>query len=117
MADTYSKLLGLPDQDTLEKVLPKPVQPVPAPAPLKPPVIPVTRSETNPNEPKMSTKPQVHIVSQSSPPRMPLEKLEKYTTHLEPSLIKKVKLHAAEQEMKDYQVIRNALLLYFEKHK
>jgi hypothetical protein len=52
-----------------------------------------------------------------SPFRVPVEKLEKYTTHLEPSLIKKVKLHAAEQEMKDYQVIRNALLLYFEKNR
>jgi hypothetical protein len=34
-----------------------------------------------------------------------------------PKGIKKVKLHAAEQEMKDYQVIRNALLLYFQKLK
>lgn len=45
------------------------------------------------------------------------EKIEKYTTHLEPSLVKRIKVHASEQEMKDYQVVKNALLLYFEKFK
>jgi hypothetical protein len=37
------------------------------------------------------------------------EKVEKYTTHLEPSLIKKIKLEAIEKDMKDYDVVRTAL--------
>jgi hypothetical protein len=42
------------------------------------------------------------------------EKVEKYTTHLEPSLIKKIKLTAIEKDMKDYDVVRLALIQYFE---
>ena len=45
------------------------------------------------------------------------EKIEKYTTHLEPSMIKKIKIHASEYEIKDYQVVKDALLLYFDKYK
>jgi hypothetical protein len=43
-----------------------------------------------------------------------LDKVEKYTTHLEPSLIKKIKLAAIEKDMKDYDVVRAALEQYFE---
>jgi hypothetical protein len=43
-----------------------------------------------------------------------LDKVEKYTTHLEPSLIKKIKLAAVEKDMKDYDVVRAALIQYFE---
>jgi hypothetical protein len=42
------------------------------------------------------------------------DKVEKYTTHLEPSLIKKIKLAAIEKDMKDYDVVRAALKQYFE---
>jgi hypothetical protein len=42
------------------------------------------------------------------------DKVEKYTTHLEPSLIKKIKLEAIEKDMKDYDVVRAALKQYFE---
>ena len=44
------------------------------------------------------------------------DKVEKYTTHLEPSLIKKIKLAAIEKDMKDYDVVRLALIQYFEKN-
>jgi hypothetical protein len=46
-----------------------------------------------------------------------IEKPEKYTTHLEPSLVKKLKVFAVERELKDYEVVRHALLSYLEKHK
>jgi hypothetical protein len=46
-----------------------------------------------------------------------LDKVEKYTTHLEPSLIKKIKLEAIEKDMKDYDVVRIALIQYFENNK
>jgi hypothetical protein len=70
-----------------------------------------------PVEPKMSTKPQNHILSGKVSLGSPSEKPEKYTTHLEPSLIKRLKIYATERDMKDYQVVKNALLLYFEKNK
>jgi hypothetical protein len=37
------------------------------------------------------------------------EKVEKYTTHLEPSLVKKIKLAAIEKDIKDYEIVRLAL--------
>jgi hypothetical protein len=46
-----------------------------------------------------------------------VEKPEKYTTHLGPSLVKKIKLFAVEREMKDYEVVTAALLVYFEKNR
>lgn len=59
------------------------------------------------NEPKKSTKPQTHLpTNQFSTLIDPLERPEKYTTHLEPSLVKKLKLHAAKRDMKDYQVMK-----------
>jgi hypothetical protein len=64
---------------------------------------------------KMSTKPQNHKTEDTNKGDVLYEKPEKYTTHLEPSLIKKLKIYATERDMKDYQVVKNALLLYFEK--
>lgn len=86
------------------------------------PVVPLPAKTQQPkeakdqvDEPKMSTKLQTRFPTNQSPTLDPLEKPEKYTTHLEPSLVKKLKLHATERDMKDYQVIKKALLLYFEK--
>jgi hypothetical protein len=45
------------------------------------------------------------------------EKVEKYTTHLQPSLVKKIKLAAIEKDMKDYDIVRAALNQYFENNK
>jgi len=64
-----------------------------------------------------TTKPQNGFsTNQSSTPDV-AEKVEKYTTHIFPSLVKKVKLHALEQDINDYDVINNALLFYFDKNK
>ena len=54
--------------------------------------------------------------AQHSPLTDLLEKPEKYSTRLEPSLVKKVRLHAAEMDMNDYDVVRTALLEYFERN-
>jgi hypothetical protein len=45
------------------------------------------------------------------------EKVEKYTTHVEPSLVKKIQIEAIEKEINDYDVVRVALKEYFEKNK
>jgi hypothetical protein len=66
---------------------------------------------------KMSTNPQTGKPTPPSPPPLLVEKPEKYTTHLEPSLVKQLKLFAVEKDLKDYQVIKNALLLYFKQQK
>jgi hypothetical protein len=77
-------------------------------------------------------KPVVHIpqgkkaVPASQQPHKPTtlsstlpdaEKVEKYTTHLEPSLVKKIKLAAIEKDIKDYEIVRLALTQYFESKK
>jgi hypothetical protein len=65
----------------------------------------------------MSTNPQTGKPTFRSPTPGLVEKPEKYTTHLEPSLVKQLKLFAVEKDLKDYQVIKNALLLYFKQNK
>src|SRR6266700_2023073 len=46
-------------------------------------------------------------------PRLPeIQKAEKYSTQLPPSLIKRIKQHALEQDIKDYEVVQFALEAY-----
>jgi hypothetical protein len=45
------------------------------------------------------------------------EKVEKYTTHIEPSLVKKIQIEAIEKDINDYDVVRIALKEYFERNK
>ncbi len=52
-----------------------------------------------------------------SPTLDSIEKPEKYTTRLEPSLVRKLRIYAAEKEIKDYEVVKKALNEYFEKIK
>jgi hypothetical protein len=104
--------------DALTQIEESPIKPAPSPV-VTPPV---NSGQSNAvkiqsGKPKKSTKLQTHLPTILSPTLDPIEKPEKYTTHLEPSLIKKLKLHATERDMKDYQVIKDALLLYFEKNK
>lgn len=66
---------------------------------------------------KKPTSTQVHKPTNGSPNVDPSEKPEKYTTHLEPSMVKKIKRYALDEDMKDYQVIKEALLIFFEKNK
>jgi hypothetical protein len=58
---------------------------------------------------------QASTSTKLSPALTDTEKVEKYTTHLEPSLVKKIKLAAIENDIKDYDVVRIALKQYFEK--
>ena len=52
-----------------------------------------------------------------SPAQTDSEKVEKYTTHIEPSLVKKVQIEAIEKDINDYDVVRIALKEYFERNK
>jgi hypothetical protein len=44
-------------------------------------------------------------------------RVEKYTTRLEPSLIKQIKQFALEQDIKDYEVVRQAVKEYLAKRR
>ena len=85
-----------------------------SPAPKKHPVPAKKPAEASEN---MSTNAQTGKPTPPSPAPALAEKPEKYTTHLEPSLVKQLKLFAVEKDLKDYQVIKNALLLYFKQNK
>src|SRR5436190_12624622 len=44
------------------------------------------------------------------------EQVEKYTTRLVPSMVRRIKIYAAQQDMNDYDVVAKALLEYFERN-
>jgi hypothetical protein len=97
-----------------------PPQVVPSPTPKTVPTQPQNKqiTETKKQEAKKAEKPtsiQTHKTTNKSNSIELAEKPEKYTTHLEPSMVKKIKRYALDEEMKDYQVIQEALLLYFDK--
>src|SRR5918992_5543600 len=52
---------------------------------------------------------QTRKAAKFSPAPPDSEKVEKYTTHIEPSLVKKIKLAAIEKDIKDYEIVRIAL--------
>ena len=55
---------------------------------------------------------------ESLKPRLPETlKAEKYSTQLPPSLIKRIKQHALEQDIKDYEVVQFALEAYLPRKK
>jgi hypothetical protein len=60
---------------------------------------------------------QTRTGTKLSPAPSDSEKVEEYTTHLEPWLVKKIKLAAIEKDIKDYEVVRLALTQYFENNK
>ena len=45
------------------------------------------------------------------------EEVEKYTTRLTPSMVKRIKIYAAQQDLNDYDVVAKALIEYFERNK
>ena len=98
----------------------------PAPKPVTPPVELPRNPETLksgkpenlktsfPESPKAG-KPEKSLsrTPESLKPRLPETlKAEKYSTQLHPSLIKRIKQHALEQDIKDYEVVQFALEAY-----
>jgi hypothetical protein len=98
--------------------LDEPKKPITTPVPSpKKPSPPQGQSKNQAENVGMSTNPQTHLPTKDSPIMEFSEKPEKYTTHLEPSLIKRLKLFAVERDLKDYQVIKNAILAYFDQNR
>jgi hypothetical protein len=111
MSGVYTNLAKQRAEQNKSAVSPSSEKQISVPSPT------ATQPTIKPTDLKMSTKPQNHFTKNSDTADLSFEKPEKYTTHLEPSLIKKLKIYATERDMKDYQVVKNALLLYFEKNK
>ena len=60
------------------------------------------------------TNPQVAKTTSTQVDKTTKPQVEKYTTHLRPATIKAVKRLALDQDMKDYEVVQEALDLYFQ---
>src|SRR6266700_5347943 len=73
----------------------------------------------------LPANPQAHIPAKplEGKPVNPLDRkpgsepVEKYTTRLAPSMVRQIRIHAAQQDLKDYEVVEKALLEYFERKK
>ena len=76
-----------------------------------------SKDESLPRVKEKPTNPKNRLSTTQSPPLGLPEQVEKYTTHVLPSLTKKVKLRALEQDINDYDVVNNALIFYFDKNK
>lgn len=66
-------------------------------------------------EVKKPAKPQTALPTKQPSSNNQIERAEKYTTRLKPSLVKKIRLEAVELDIKDYEVVTNAVNAYFEK--
>ncbi|MGH7204412.1 MAG: hypothetical protein ACREHC_08265 [Candidatus Levyibacteriota bacterium] len=99
-------------EDTPVKKMPPLVvsSPTPKPSPPQPQIEPI--EVTKKTEIMKTRKPEM-----KSPTLATSDKPEKYSTLIEANLIKKIKIFAAEKDIKDYQVIALALTEYFDKNK
>ncbi|GEM_PF-4314275 len=74
-----------------------------------------TKKPANPQDSKTSfgqnhLPANLHVLTE-------IDKPEKYTTRLEPEMIKKIKIFAAQKDIKDYEVVKTAIKEYFERNK
>jgi hypothetical protein len=104
--------------DALTQLEEKPEHKAPLPAVLSS-TPQLSQTKTIKKQPAGQKKPanlQARKPTNPSPTHASPEKPEKYTTRLEPSLVKKIRLHAIEKDIKDYEVVKTALNQYFERN-
>ena len=85
---------------------------------------PLTSSSSSPQVDKsasgqsnLAASPQVHKSTSGQTSTSRPEKAERYTTRLQPSLIKQVKRYAFEHDREVYEVLKEAIDLYLEQKK
>jgi len=80
-------------------------------------VLPAKLQEGKPASPQVGKAVNPNVVKPSNPQarKTIMEQVEKYTTRLEPSLIKRIKIYAAENDLADYEVVKFAVEEYLEK--
>jgi hypothetical protein len=103
--------------DALTQLEEKPEKKDPSPVVSSPTAkkLPTQPIENQGDDGKKPAKPLTRKTASQSLTLPEIEKPEKYTTRLEPSLIKKIRLDAIEKDIKDYEVVKEALNLYFNK--
>jgi hypothetical protein len=60
------------------------------------------------------TNPQTGKTTSTQTGKTAKPEVEKYTTHLQPATIKAIKRYAVEHDTKDYEVVQEALDLFFQ---
>lgn len=64
-----------------------------------------------------STSPQVDKSASGQTPKVTLERSERYTTRLLPSMIRKIKAYAFQNDIDHYDVVQKALNEFFARNK
>jgi hypothetical protein len=112
----FDALRELDEQQPLNQAETPVAQPPPPPRRDTVPVAPAPQAgKSQGADGKKPANPQARKTANL--PLADVEKPEKYTTRLEPSLVKKIRLEAIEKDVKDYEVVRTALNQYFENNK
>jgi hypothetical protein len=93
-----------------------PVASVKTPSPAPPVEKPIVKEAQDKKVKSASLQTRKRAKLSLAPALPDSEMVEKYTTHVEPSLVKKVQIEAIEQGINDYDVVRIALKEYFEKN-
>ena len=103
--------------DALTQIDKKPVQQTSQPVQekVRKPANPQVDLSANPQN-NLAASPQVVKSTIRHVDRSANEKAERYTTRLQPCLIKRTKRYAFEHEINDYDVVQNAIREYLEKH-
>ena len=76
----------------------------------------MTRKPTNPQN-SIPEKPHDRKPANPQTRISVKEHVEKYTTRLEPSLVKRIKIYAAEHDLADYEVVKQAVEEYLAEKK
>lgn len=104
--DPFSKL-GAIDQKLFQQPA-SPQEGLPASPKTRKPVNPQDGKPASPNAGK-TANPQARIPV--------IEQVEKYTTRLEPSLVKRIKIYAAQHDLADYEVVKQVVEEYLARKK
>jgi len=85
-----------------------------------PALLSVSEADTNTLKKSAGIRPALNVESRSqkhaSPTLNLAEKPEKYTTHLEPSLKKRLQRFALDRDLNDYDVVRLAVIEYLDRN-
>jgi hypothetical protein len=115
---TFSRLMATTVQ-TGEK--PREAQekaPRPLEAPITPPVVETPQAETGKRQRTNSKKPANQQTPKSiNAVQLKQDKFDKYSTYLRPGYKKELKSIALERDCKDYEVLDEALTLFFDSRK
>lgn len=109
--EKMKKLLEERTKTTREDIKPVDLYALPDKQPEKPTSTQVAK--TTSRQGHKTTRPQVDKTTSTQVDKITNPQVHKYTTHLTKDEVKQIKKYAFRHEIKDYEVIREALRLYF----